>query len=133
MDDVMKALKHMKVEKAAGYDRVLSEMLRGGGGAVASLLYQLFNKCWKSHKVPNDRYKVVVVLWCKVVIVPLYKKGKTYGSPKPIDDDDVWGGKTDKQTCLRRAPFCVSRTTDRVEDTKTIIRPDMHTKWNPSN
>ncbi|GBP79312.1 General transcription factor II-I repeat domain-containing protein 2A [Eumeta japonica] len=47
------------------YDRVSSEMLRGGGGMMASLLYQLFNKCWKSHKVPND--------WCKAVIVPLYK------------------------------------------------------------
>ncbi|GBP71207.1 hypothetical protein EVAR_18000_1 [Eumeta japonica] len=29
---------------------VSSEMLRGGGGIVASLLYQLFNNCWKSHR-----------------------------------------------------------------------------------
>ncbi|GBP29378.1 hypothetical protein EVAR_22750_1 [Eumeta japonica] len=50
MDEIMKALKHMKVGKAAGYDRVSSEMLRGGGGTVTGLLYQLFNKCWKSHR-----------------------------------------------------------------------------------
>ncbi|GBO99404.1 Putative transcription factor capicua [Eumeta japonica] len=40
-------------------------MLRGGGGIVASLLYQLINKCWESHRVPSD--------WCKAVIVPLYQ------------------------------------------------------------
>ncbi|GBP80738.1 hypothetical protein EVAR_89315_1 [Eumeta japonica] len=40
----------MEVGKAAGYNRVSSEMLRGGAGIVASLLYQLFEKCWKNHK-----------------------------------------------------------------------------------
>ncbi|GBP42564.1 hypothetical protein EVAR_82014_1 [Eumeta japonica] len=65
MEEIMKALKRMKVEKAAGYDRVLSEILGGGGGTVASLLYQLFNKCWKSHRVSNG--------WSKAVIIPLYK------------------------------------------------------------
>ncbi|GBP70286.1 General transcription factor II-I repeat domain-containing protein 2B [Eumeta japonica] len=45
MDQIMKALKGMKVGKAAGYDRVSSETQRGGGGTIASLLYQLFNKC----------------------------------------------------------------------------------------
>ncbi|GBP28589.1 hypothetical protein EVAR_85788_1 [Eumeta japonica] len=63
--EIMKALKSMKVGKAAGYDRVSSEMLRDGGGIVASLLYQLINKCWKSHRVPND--------WRKAVFVPPYK------------------------------------------------------------
>ncbi|GBP93647.1 hypothetical protein EVAR_66716_1 [Eumeta japonica] len=45
MDEIMKALKRMKLAKAAGFDRASSEMLRNGGGIVASLLYQLFNKC----------------------------------------------------------------------------------------
>ncbi|GBP50110.1 hypothetical protein EVAR_17371_1 [Eumeta japonica] len=50
MDEIMKALKRMKVGKAAGYDRVSSDMLRGGEDIVAcresaSLPYQLFNKC----------------------------------------------------------------------------------------
>ncbi|GBP55219.1 hypothetical protein EVAR_36802_1 [Eumeta japonica] len=39
IDEIIKALKCMKVGKAAGYDRVLSEMLRGGGSIVISLLY----------------------------------------------------------------------------------------------
>ncbi|GBP52396.1 hypothetical protein EVAR_4679_1 [Eumeta japonica] len=65
MDEIMKALKRTKVGKAAVYDRVSSEMLRGGGCIMGSLLHQFFNKCWKSHRVPNDRWKAV--------IVPLYK------------------------------------------------------------
>ncbi|GBP36184.1 hypothetical protein EVAR_4328_1 [Eumeta japonica] len=48
MDEVMKELKLMKVGKAVGYDGGSSEMLRGDGGIVASLLYQLFNKYWKA-------------------------------------------------------------------------------------
>ncbi|GBP32808.1 hypothetical protein EVAR_19659_1 [Eumeta japonica] len=39
-----------EIWKVAGYDRVSLEMLRGGGGVVTSLLYQLFKKCWKSHR-----------------------------------------------------------------------------------
>ncbi|GBP95999.1 hypothetical protein EVAR_66926_1 [Eumeta japonica] len=54
MDEIMKALKRMKVGKAAGYDRVLCEMLGGGENIVASLLYQLFNKCWKNHRRYGD-------------------------------------------------------------------------------
>ncbi|GBP82567.1 Transposon TX1 uncharacterized 149 kDa protein [Eumeta japonica] len=65
MDEIMKALKRMKNGKAAGNDRVSSEMMRGERDIVASLLYQLFNKCWKSHRVPND--------WCKAVVVSLNK------------------------------------------------------------
>ncbi|GBP31573.1 Cytochrome c oxidase assembly protein COX16 homolog, mitochondrial [Eumeta japonica] len=37
MDEIMKALKHLKVEKAAGYDRVSSEMLRYEFAPVKSM------------------------------------------------------------------------------------------------
>ncbi|GBP74930.1 Choline O-acetyltransferase [Eumeta japonica] len=50
MDEIMKAVTRMKAGKAVGYDRVSSEMLRGNGGVVASLLYQLFNEYWKNCK-----------------------------------------------------------------------------------
>ncbi|GBP61990.1 Oxysterol-binding protein-related protein 9 [Eumeta japonica] len=70
MNEIMNGLKRIKVGKAAGYDRVSSEILKDGTAIVASLLYQPFNKCWKSHRVPND--------WCKSVIVLLYQgKGST--------------------------------------------------------
>ncbi|GBP74763.1 hypothetical protein EVAR_45091_1 [Eumeta japonica] len=65
MDEIMKAVKRMKVNKAAEYDTVWSETLRGDGDMVISLLYRLLNKCRKSHLVSND--------WRKAVVVPLYK------------------------------------------------------------
>ncbi|GBP62353.1 hypothetical protein EVAR_42097_1 [Eumeta japonica] len=43
MDEIVKALKRRRIGKAAGYDRVSSEMLMSGGGIVASLLCHLFN------------------------------------------------------------------------------------------
>ncbi|GBP59663.1 hypothetical protein EVAR_39819_1 [Eumeta japonica] len=64
MDEVVKAPKSTKFGKAAGYDKVSSEMLRCGGGIMASLLYQLFDQYWKSCRVLNG--------WCKAVIVLLY-------------------------------------------------------------
>ncbi|GBP79655.1 hypothetical protein EVAR_45764_1 [Eumeta japonica] len=70
MDRIMKVLKYTKVEVATGYDEASSEMLKSGGDIVAILLYQLFNKFWKSHRIPND--------WCKAVIALLYK-GKDLG------------------------------------------------------
>ncbi|GBP79919.1 hypothetical protein EVAR_75291_1 [Eumeta japonica] len=83
-DQIMKELKRIRVGKAAGYDRVSTE--RVGRGIVASLLFQLFNKCWKSHRVPND--------WCKAVTVPLYKeKGsrQVYTNHRPISLLSVFG------------------------------------------
>ncbi|GBP95486.1 hypothetical protein EVAR_65217_1 [Eumeta japonica] len=55
MGEIMKTLKLMKVGKAAGYDRVSSEILSGGEVIVARLLYQLFNKYWKSHRGVRQR------------------------------------------------------------------------------
>ncbi|KAG7301870.1 hypothetical protein JYU34_013269 [Plutella xylostella] len=65
MDEIMKAMKSMKVGKAAGYDRITMEMLRAGEGLVASLLWLFFNICWRRGQVSGD--------WCRAVIVPLYK------------------------------------------------------------
>ena len=63
MDEIVKALKGMKLDKYAGYDRASVEMLKAG--LVASLLNRLFNMCWRKGQVLED--------WCNAVIVPLYK------------------------------------------------------------
>ncbi|XP_048481496.1 uncharacterized protein LOC125489526 [Plutella xylostella] len=65
MDEIMKAMKSMKVGKAAGYDRITMEMLRAGEGLVASLLWLFFKICCRRGQVPGD--------WCGAVIVTLYK------------------------------------------------------------
>ncbi|GBP80304.1 Zinc finger protein 582 [Eumeta japonica] len=38
-------------------------MLKGDRNIVASLLYQFLNESWKSHRVPNDWYKAVIILF----------------------------------------------------------------------
>ncbi|GBP41710.1 hypothetical protein EVAR_33701_1 [Eumeta japonica] len=77
MNEIMKALKRMKIGKAAGCDRVSSEMLKGGGGLGATLLYYHFYKCCKSRRIPND--------WWRAVIVPLYKERESHGSSNVVD------------------------------------------------
>ena len=65
MGEIVRALRSMRVVKAAGYDRVSAEMLKSGDGVVAKLLCLIFHICWRYGRVPGD--------WCKVVIVPLFK------------------------------------------------------------
>ncbi|GBP30069.1 hypothetical protein EVAR_14586_1 [Eumeta japonica] len=48
MDEIMKALKRIKIRKAVGFDRVSSETLRDGGIIMASLLYQHFINAGKA-------------------------------------------------------------------------------------
>ncbi|GBP63832.1 hypothetical protein EVAR_48090_1 [Eumeta japonica] len=67
MDEIMKALKRMKVGKAAGYDKISSEMLRDSEGIVASPLCQLFNKCWKSRRA--DDHVIVTMSACELQMV----------------------------------------------------------------
>ena len=46
MDDILRALRSMKIGKTAGYDRVSVKMLKSGDGVVArlaSLLCLIFN------------------------------------------------------------------------------------------
>lgn len=65
MDEIVSAIKSLKVGKAAGCDRITTEMLTEGGGVIASLVYLIFNKYWRCGRVPG--------VWAKAVILPLYK------------------------------------------------------------
>ncbi|GBP63717.1 hypothetical protein EVAR_8714_1 [Eumeta japonica] len=47
MNNIIKAVKRMKVRKADEYNRVSSEILKDGRGIVTSLIYQLLNKSRK--------------------------------------------------------------------------------------
>ncbi|GBP28434.1 RNA-directed DNA polymerase from mobile element jockey [Eumeta japonica] len=106
----------MKGGKATGYDRVSSEMLRSGGGLEASLLYQLFNKFWKSLRVPN--------YWCKAIIVPFYK-GKTLrqvcANYRPINLLNVVG-KLDAKSIIERV---VNEAGNKISDVQTGFRNGM--------
>ncbi|GBP76393.1 Protein downstream neighbor of son homolog [Eumeta japonica] len=73
----MKALKRMKVGKAAGLDPVSSEMQRGGEDIMASLLYHLLNKCWKNCRTMETKYKHLPIDWTLKTRLKLM-------SPKPF-------------------------------------------------
>ncbi|GBP12170.1 hypothetical protein EVAR_6354_1 [Eumeta japonica] len=51
IDDVCELMKDRRLDILCGNDTKRKEILRGSGDIVASLLYQLFSKCKKSHRV----------------------------------------------------------------------------------
>jgi exonuclease III len=66
-DDVERAIKRLKNNKAAGCDEINAEMLKAGGKVVVQWMHRLICKIWQDEVAPED--------WRKAIIVPLYKKG----------------------------------------------------------
>jgi len=65
-EDVVKAIKHLKLKKAPGHDGVSSEALKAGGGPTVNVLHKLFNKVLSTNEVPSE--------WSKMMVTPIYKK-----------------------------------------------------------
>ena len=68
-EEVGRAIRSLKSNKAAGVDRVNSEMLKAGGETVHRRLHALIVKIWREEVIPED--------WRKSELVVLYKKGDT--------------------------------------------------------
>ena len=66
-EEIIRAIKLLAKNKAAGRDTILNEMLKSTAPKFIDLLFQLFNKCWQNHNFPPS--------WGKVLVVPIYKKG----------------------------------------------------------
>ena len=64
-EEVRKALKKMKSEKAPGVDGIACEMLKAGVATVIDWFTRVANVCMTERKVPRD--------WQRALIVPLYK------------------------------------------------------------
>ena len=62
-----KVLKDTKVAKAAGPDKIPSELLKLGGDSVTSALHRIIIKVWQTCKWPVD--------WIQSTFVPLHEKG----------------------------------------------------------
>jgi hypothetical protein len=67
MCEVTDAIAKLKKGKAAGIDGVVAELIKGGGDAVASSMFDICQKAWNEEKFPS--------IWCKSVIITLPKKG----------------------------------------------------------
>ena len=66
-DEVKKAIRKLKNQKASGYDCVMPEMLKLSGNTAVPFLTRCFNKVFTDGTYPEE--------WTRAVIIPLHKKG----------------------------------------------------------
>jgi hypothetical protein len=57
----------MKLNKAAGSDEILPEVIKNGGLMLKQKVCQLIVKIWKQEKMPCE--------WPEGILCPIYKKG----------------------------------------------------------
>ena len=65
--EIEKAIRETKGNRAPGEDRITSDMLKADPATSAKCLVELFNRVWTEEKVPED--------WQKGIIIKLPKKG----------------------------------------------------------
>ena len=64
--EIFKAIKHLKNNKAAGHDQIINEFMKSSPDKVIPIYTRLFNVVLCSGKVPDA--------WCVSSIRPIYKK-----------------------------------------------------------
>ena len=67
IEDVRKAVKQMKCNKASGGDGIPAEVYKHGGAALVRHLHRIFLKIWKTEEVPQELKDAS--------IVTIFKKG----------------------------------------------------------
>ena len=67
LQTIQKEIKELKNNKAAGKDRLPSELFKYGGEKLAKALHWVISKIWDEEKLPEE--------WMDGVICPIYKKG----------------------------------------------------------
>ncbi|XP_071582471.1 uncharacterized protein [Temnothorax nylanderi] len=66
-EEIVRAVRNMKLGKAAGVDGIPMEAWLYGGAAVRRALTDLLKLIWKEGKIPTE--------WRTSIVVPLYKRG----------------------------------------------------------
>ena len=77
IEEVEKAIKDLKCNKAAGPDDISAEMLKAGGGVIIDWLSVFFQQVWSTNSVPQS--------WKDAIMIPLHKK-------KEMDDCNNYRG-----------------------------------------
>jgi len=66
-NEILKAFKNLKSNKALGMDNTTAEVQKADIRFTTDWLYDLFHKIWNAETIPED--------WCRKLIVKLPKKG----------------------------------------------------------
>jgi len=67
IQDVKKAMRNIKNDKAAGTDGIHPELIKYGGNKLLIRMYELVRQIWEEERIPEE--------WKETIIVPIYKKG----------------------------------------------------------
>jgi hypothetical protein len=67
IEDVKKAKRNLKNNKAAGTDRIHPELIQYGGNKLLNRMYELVRQIWEKERIPEE--------WKETIIVPIYKRG----------------------------------------------------------
>lgn len=67
LEEVERAIKHLKNNKSPGSDGIIGEMIKAGGENLAIEIHELCRQIWKEGKIPEE--------WTKSLLVTLPKKG----------------------------------------------------------
>ena len=64
IQDVKKAMRNLKNNKAAGTDGIHPELIQYRGNKLLSRIYELVRQIWEEERVPEE--------WKETIIVPIY-------------------------------------------------------------
>ena len=67
IEDIKKAMRNLKNNKAAGTDGIHPEWIKYGGNKLLNRIYELVRQTGKEGRIPEE--------WNTTTIVPIYKKG----------------------------------------------------------
>ena len=67
-DEVLSAIKSLKINKAPGPGGIQSELLKAGPEELVDIYHKVITSVWKTGHFPRS--------WAKATIVPLFKKGE---------------------------------------------------------
>jgi hypothetical protein len=66
-EEIERALKCLKHNKAAGADSIVAELLKNGGPNLVDALHEVLQQAWTGETLPRG--------WTEGVLCPVYKKG----------------------------------------------------------
>jgi len=67
IEDVKKAMRNLKNNKAPGTDGIHPELIRYGGNKLLNRMYELLRQIWEEERIPEE--------WTETIIVPIHKTG----------------------------------------------------------